>query len=206
MVETGNGRAPLRKARTRAAIIEAATVLFAERGYEDTSIHEVAARADTGVGTLYNYFDSKEEILRQVLVRQFEGTEAAFAQVTAARSDPGERLALALEMYATYVRQNRRLLASLFGVSLLGDGDIDAGWRERLVGAFRPLVRDAAAAGCIRSNDLELTTLLLLSTYTFALLRVGVWREAVADDTALVASLHGMLGVGAGPKRALAVH
>ncbi|MEO9254346.1 MAG: helix-turn-helix domain-containing protein, partial [Tepidiformaceae bacterium] len=61
------GRLERRKARTRAAILTAASRLFHERGYEDTSIQQVAERADTGVGTLYGYFASKEDILRAVL-------------------------------------------------------------------------------------------------------------------------------------------
>ncbi len=61
------GRLERRKARTRAAIIDAATALFHERGFEETSIQQIAERADTGVGTLYGYFGSKDQILREVL-------------------------------------------------------------------------------------------------------------------------------------------
>ena len=41
------GRLERRKARTRAAIISAASKLFHERGYEDTSIQQIAELADT---------------------------------------------------------------------------------------------------------------------------------------------------------------
>jgi AcrR family transcriptional regulator len=204
--DTASGRAPLRKARTRAAIIEAATALFAERGYDATSIHQVAARADTGVGTLYNYFDSKEEILRHVLIRQFEGAETAFAQITAARSDPRERLQLALDMYANYVRQNRRLIAALFGVTLRGEGDIDGPWRDRLFGAFRPLVRDAIEASGAEGRDPEVTTRVLLSTYTVSLLGIGIWRDLEGDAAALASTLQTVVDNLLGQREPVAAH
>jgi len=194
MNEVISGRAPQRKARTRAAIVEAAAGLFSERGYDLTSIHQVAARADTGVGTLYNYFTSKEEILRAVLERQFEGAELAFAQIAEARPDPGDRLRLALDMYGMYVRQNRRLLASLFGVMLRGDCELDGMWRNGLFHAFRDLVSEAIEAGSIRRAPVEPLTRLLLSTYTFATLRLGVWRDAPADDSALSCELNMLTG------------
>ncbi|MCA9823169.1 MAG: helix-turn-helix transcriptional regulator, partial [Dehalococcoidia bacterium] len=56
-----------RKARTRASILSAAEQLFGSRGYDDTSIAQIAETADTGVGTVYGYFASKAEILQAVL-------------------------------------------------------------------------------------------------------------------------------------------
>jgi AcrR family transcriptional regulator len=51
-----------KKQRTRRALSEAATELFAARGFEAVTIAEIAARADVGVGTVFNYFRSKEEL------------------------------------------------------------------------------------------------------------------------------------------------
>jgi AcrR family transcriptional regulator len=188
------GRAPQRKARTRASIIDAAACLFSEHGYDSTSIHQIANRADTGVGTLYNYFTSKEEILRAVLERQFDGAEVAFAQIAEARPDPGDRLRLALDMYGRYVRQNRLLLAGLFGVMLRGDNELDGLWRNGLFEAFRDLVAEAIDAGAIRRAPVEPLTRLLLGTFTFATLRLGVWRDAPLDDAALACELNALVG------------
>src|SRR4026209_1050501 len=76
-----------RKARTRAAMVSAASSLFHERGYEETSIQHIAELADTGVGTLYGYFESKDEILREVLqTERDEALEAYFAGIAGAKS------------------------------------------------------------------------------------------------------------------------
>jgi AcrR family transcriptional regulator len=51
------------KERRRRDILDAAAQLLAAQGYEETSIEEIAERAQVGVGTVYNYFHSKAELL-----------------------------------------------------------------------------------------------------------------------------------------------
>ena len=78
----GPGRLERRKARTRAAIISSASKLFHDRGFEETSIQHIAELADTGVGTLYGYFESKDDILREVLqTERDEALEQYFASI-----------------------------------------------------------------------------------------------------------------------------
>jgi AcrR family transcriptional regulator len=52
-----------KRERTRRAILEAAAELFESRGYEATTVADIAAAADVGTRTFFNYFDSKEELL-----------------------------------------------------------------------------------------------------------------------------------------------
>ena len=56
------GLRELNAARTRALIADAAYALFAEQGYEETTMEQVADRADVGSSTLYRYFPTKESL------------------------------------------------------------------------------------------------------------------------------------------------
>jgi len=49
--------------RTRSDLLAAAKRLFAERGYLDTRITDIAAAAGRAVGSFYNHFDDKEQLL-----------------------------------------------------------------------------------------------------------------------------------------------
>jgi AcrR family transcriptional regulator len=51
-----------KKAQSRLAISNVATKLFIERGFDDVTVAEVAAAADVSVATIFNYFDTKEEL------------------------------------------------------------------------------------------------------------------------------------------------
>jgi AcrR family transcriptional regulator len=56
--------------RTRRAILDAAYELFLEQGYSATSMRQIAERAGLALGGIYNHFDSKEEIFREILLEQ----------------------------------------------------------------------------------------------------------------------------------------
>lgn len=64
-----------RKAATRGRLIRSAGLLFAERGYQETTLEEVAAHAGLHVQTLYRHFANKQELATagdQDLLEQFE--------------------------------------------------------------------------------------------------------------------------------------
>jgi AcrR family transcriptional regulator len=60
-----------KKKKRRKRIQAAATTLFQTNGYADTTINAIADRADVGVGTIYNYFSSKSEILLNIVADIF---------------------------------------------------------------------------------------------------------------------------------------
>ncbi len=67
-VRVGRNMTPMglrekKAARTREQIIDAALDLFVAQGYEQTTIEQIAERAEVGTSTLYRYFASKDLIL-----------------------------------------------------------------------------------------------------------------------------------------------
>lgn len=59
------------KSHVRAEIVRAATALFAETGYEDTTMGAIADRSGVSTGNVYRYFEGKEALLEEVLPASF---------------------------------------------------------------------------------------------------------------------------------------
>ncbi len=60
-------RREIKKSITREKIINSSKELFFKKGYEKTTIAEIAEKSDIATGTVYNYFNSKGEILLEIL-------------------------------------------------------------------------------------------------------------------------------------------
>lgn len=57
-----------KRANSREKIVQTALELFSSQGFEKTSIREIARSADISLGLLYNYFESKESLLRAIVM------------------------------------------------------------------------------------------------------------------------------------------
>lgn len=68
-----------RAAETRTAIIDAAHRLFAERGFRETTIQQIAAAAHVSVGTIYVYFSGKPGLMLHFVVTGLDALEADIA-------------------------------------------------------------------------------------------------------------------------------
>src|SRR5919204_1312133 len=93
-----------KKERTRQQIGEAAQRLFAERGFDAVTVAEVAREADVSVGTVFNYFPTKEELF-------YSGMESFEARlVDAVRERPAGQSVL--EAFSDFVLAGTSRLAS----------------------------------------------------------------------------------------------
>ena len=75
---------PKRKdaARNRQRILDSAKELFAERGLGVT-LHDIAARADVGVGTIYRHFPDKQPLIDAIFESELAGLTELFQQALA---------------------------------------------------------------------------------------------------------------------------
>jgi AcrR family transcriptional regulator len=77
-VAEGSGRAPYRKAdEVKAAVLEAATELFATHTPDAVSLRQIAERAGVQHSLIIRHFGTKDEVVRQVLIRMTEGYAAS---------------------------------------------------------------------------------------------------------------------------------
>jgi AcrR family transcriptional regulator len=201
------------QARTRlarAAVVEAATTLFLERGYGATTIEAISDLADVPAATVYRLFSSKRGILKALLDVSVVGDDEAvpFAdrppvRTLLAASDPRAQLA---GFVAITVQVNSRVAPLYRILSSAAGSDPDAAalldelTRQRQEGQ-RLIARSLARAGALRpelrERDAADVIHALLSPEVYRLLvldrswkpeRYARWLTAVLTDQLLPGS------------------
>lgn len=124
-------------------ILEAAVTCFLEKGYHQTGVRDIVAKAGISLGNLYNHFKGKEAIL--VFIAEIEGQElSGFVDRLSDNADPRIRLEWFVQNYAEYVALPEN---ALLGVEILTEAlrsptiaDVFGRNRDQLI---------AALAGCL---------------------------------------------------------
>ena len=84
-------------------IMDAAFELVAKQGYESTSISQIARKAGVAKGLVYNYFESKEELLNSLVQRAFSEGEGAMQNLIT--DDPAKTLENFFRLFFSELRE-----------------------------------------------------------------------------------------------------
>jgi AcrR family transcriptional regulator len=180
--------------RTRERILEAALALFADRGYEATTMRDVAREAGASLGLAYRYFASKEEFALALYMRLAEESED-WARDRLAGGTVAERFEAAMLAKLDQVSPHRGPLAALLtraldpnsSTSALGQGTAEV--REKMGGVFLEVVRGASDAPRERQAR-ELATVL----YGVHLAIILYWFHDKTQDARATRELVGSVG------------
>ncbi|WP_328362843.1 TetR/AcrR family transcriptional regulator [Streptomyces sp. NBC_00457] len=142
--------APLReqtRSMVRALLAKTALELFAAKGYDDTTLDEIAAAAGVSKRTLFNYFRSKEDLALNGLAEQGELIAARLAE-RPADEDPWTSLRAAfqaLEEMETTAERRLELVTLLFGNESLraGHAEKQARWQDLFAPLIEPRLPDS---------------------------------------------------------------
>ncbi len=185
-----------RALRSRLRFFEAATTLFATRGFADTSMRDVAAAADLSLGLLARYFPSREHLAMAIYDRLAD--ELAAHAVELPRGTIARRFTALMEHRIAQCEANRRALTALLGPALdpqsplyaLGPGTEST--RARVQGAMGAVVAGATDA----PSDAEEVSRLAQVLYT---VHLGVVLAVLTQrETTLARRLLALVGGGLG--------
>jgi len=125
-----------RRARTRAALLDAAGRVFAAKGYHATLISDIVGDIGAGQGTFYRHFNNKREIIDALFERFVGALLAEFAPMSLDLPNDIEtyrQASVAAVIRVTHVVQSQRDMAQIF---LHQGRSIDAAFERDLAGVF----------------------------------------------------------------------
>lgn len=146
-------------------VLDAASALFEQKGYDGTKISEICAQANIAYGTFFNHFEGKRDLLRGLSERALRSLTEQLEQLSKGRRSLPRQLAFLFEEgFANLDPARRDLLGQIWTVTVAepnGDGD------RRFHAAFASFLAEGVARGQVRS-DVPIDTLaeILGSTYS----------------------------------------
>lgn len=158
--------------RTRAHILSTALALFAEKGYQVTTMREIAAGAGCSLGLAYRYFDSKESLVVAVYEQCSEDLAGEIASLPSAPI--AKRFAQTVRANFERLSPYREAFGAITGVALNPSSEAGvlsdrmAYLRRRTWQLFRQVL--AGAKDSPPERDLESFTTLLYAAYLLLML------------------------------------
>jgi AcrR family transcriptional regulator len=174
-----------RRGRLRvAAIMAAGAAVFAQKGYDAATMTEIAARADTAIGSLYRFFPTKE-VLAEALLEHYGTLLGTAFDAIEARAAGLSAAALADALVDLMLDWERQRVAAIV---LLDAFDDAAERRSKIRGVFRQRLAAIlmAAASGLPPARAELMAAMLLHVLKFPSLLA---REEAGKRAPLIAEL-----------------
>jgi len=110
--------------QTRARLLDAAKEIFEENGFLEARISDIAERAGLSHGAFYHYFDSKEQVFREIaemLDDQLAEPMESVIFAPGSSADPRERLQTALRQHLERYRDEARIMGVIEQVARYDD-------------------------------------------------------------------------------------
>ncbi len=155
--------------KTRAAIRDAATVLFAHHGYEAVSTRQIGSGVGVQAAALYRYFPTKEDLLFDIMNGHMQALLDSWEQARPAVSAPAALLAAFVRNHiAFHVARRHATHVNNMELRSLSRDRLSAILRLR--GAYekelRQILRDGTDAGVFTVEDVTLTAMAIIQMIT----------------------------------------
>ena len=151
----------------RREVLAVAERLFSQRGYEATSVRDIADALDLKAGSLYSHIETKEELLWDILTAAADRFFAAVEPIVRSNLVTVEKLRRCIAAHVHVVTESASA-AAVFSSEWRHLGDSKrrqfAARRDEYEQLFRVLVHDAIREGEFGDVDEKFATLLILSS------------------------------------------
>ena len=187
----GVSRLERRKARTRDLILDSALELFERHGFDATSIADISTRADVGIGTVYGYYPSKDDLLVAVLSELSKDLGRRLLFAATVGMSWLDRLSASLQTQADFIRSHARIILAMYELNARRPGVLLQ--FSGLVTYYADLLRDGIARRECRPLPVDTTARALVSLHSLSALEIGVWCNG-SDRSSLEADLKEFVG------------
>lgn len=145
-------------------IMKAAAVLFSQKSYHDVTVDQIAEQVGVAKGTIYLYFESKENLYLGILEHTHETIESILVKEIEKNDPAPQKLKKVLTLIFQFYFQNRDVLRILTRdeTRLIREHyDFTERWRHRRIKLYRKILEKGIKEGSFRPANTELMALII---------------------------------------------
>ncbi|MBF8437301.1 TetR/AcrR family transcriptional regulator [Halanaerobiaceae bacterium Z-7014] len=149
----------MEKNKTRIEIIDAAMELFANKGYHETTMSDVVEASNTSKGTVYYYFDNKQELFETMINDVISRLYNSFERIAEKDCSVKEKLKKMMEVHANFYKKNYKLAFSIFMEGKKIDADCKEEiwrWHKKFNSLVENVMKDGVEEGLLKDKNLKL--------------------------------------------------
>lgn len=173
----------------RQQILDAAYIVFSRKGYHRATVDEIIALADTGKGTVYNYFVNKEQLFYTLIKERSAPFEIILENIIASPELPLQKVETILKAFLEFYKENadlwRVVMYEVRGLGVEGytnftleQRDKYQAWFGQTIGMIEKVLLEGKEQGVIRANcDAN-----RVAHGLFSVIVTWVFRNFVSDD------------------------
>ena len=174
--------------QTRQKLLAAAELEFGEKGFHTASVSSITRRAGVAQGTFYIYYDSKEEILRELVRFMNRKLRHTLTQATHGITDRIEVERVGLETFLRFAIEDQNLYRVVLESQFI-DESIYREYYEQMADVYTARLEQAQREGQIRSGSAYGQAWALMGMASFLGLRYAVWEGTMPPDDVMETAL-----------------
>ncbi|WP_378954079.1 TetR/AcrR family transcriptional regulator [Pelosinus sp. sgz500959] len=173
----------------RQQILDAAYIVFSRKGYHRATVDEIIALADTGKGTVYNYFTNKEQLFYTLIKERSTPFEGILENIVTSSEEPLQKVQTIVKAFLEFYQVNAELwrvvMYEVRGIGVEGysnftleQRDKYQAWFCRSIGMIEKVLIEGKEQGAI----VEKCDANRVAHSLFSVIVTSVFRNFVSED------------------------
>lgn len=185
----------MKETNKKSDIYKAAASIFGEKGYDNSSLDEIAKSAGVAKGTIFYYFSSKEELFSSLINQGIDLLSTEIIRICKQKISIKKKLELTIKYHFTFYKEN----ANLCSMILSQLGNFQNRWhesansiREKYLPVLRLLIKEGKKEKIINSKlnteaiIISLFSLLTVSGIDWAIFHSDISQDNITDTTKII--------------------
>lgn len=179
----------------RQQILDAAYVIFSRKGYHRATVDEIIALADTGKGTVYNYFVNKEQLFYTLIKERSASFEVMLAEIVHSKEPSLAKVKAMIRVFLQFYVANgdlwRVMMHEVRGLGTEGNScftqeqrDKYREWFSQTIGMLEKVLQEGIDQGVFRKCDPN-----KVAHGLFSVVVVTVFQKFVDEDINVTAHM-----------------